>query len=156
MASPRSGSSRVALGSYYKGYETVMNNLYNWTTAWADTMRNGTSTELAGLEYMRAAQWITYATQNLEYLNKANTLSGLEAYIRNELTDPTREVVADHVSTRTALINARGWLILNLPTNIQYVENISNEGVVTYARATAAAVEPLALLMDTLKATIED
>ena len=162
MASPRlrGGTNKVA--ELAKAYFTEMNNLWEFSNRWPSIIRNGNATNPDGLQFVRAAAFMDYIEDELAKLNTIVTdpAAGASAidlrnYIRSLPSESvTRDLVTDYQATVAAAVACGDWLIANLPIDTSYVESVANRRPV-YARATPAQAEPLAVLLETLNATIE-
>ncbi len=151
MPVPSKGGTEPSLEDLYQQYTTATRNIVNWSRDWPAMIRNGE------LSFARAAQWCEFIKQQRAAVVFAVTSGGvdLESYAAAQARDTGLDLSVEHATFLTALDAVLAWLVVNVPTGISHVDSIAADGTVNYTLATPVQGEPLAVLLETLNATID-
>ena len=161
MPTPTKGGNLGSLSEEYDKFTASTTSLRNWSRDWPNILRNGNSSFQSGIEFEKAAKLCEFIKDHRATLVYAASVNGLPQYAATESNQTLTEVNSSYTATLSALDDVLAWLITNVPkgtaNGVKWVESIAADGTVVWTdrRATPAQVEPLAVLLETLNATLE-
>jgi hypothetical protein len=98
-------------------------------------------------------------SESLDIWALAAGVPGLQAYARDQVDNPTLDLVAEYIAMRDAAIGLRVWIFNNIPrdagSGAVLTHTISLEGVRSDLMVSSAAVGPFRQQADTLLAAID-